>query len=217
MINSKKAIIFDLDGSLVDSMWIWKQVDHDYLARFGYELPPTLQAEIGGKSFSETAEFVKEKFNIPHTVEEIKEDWNKMAFELYTTKVFLKEGVKEIMEYAKNRQMKLGIATSNSRFLVDCLLEALNITSYFHCVKTSCDVKRGKPFPDVYLAVSNELEIDPKDCLVFEDIVNGIVAAKTAGMTVCGVEDIYSHDSKEEKMKVSDFYIHSYLDICFNN
>ena len=85
-----EAVIFDLDGSMVDSMWVWKSIDIEYLGRFGIRLPEDLQASIGGKSFSETAVYFKERFGIPDEPQTIKEDWNRMAWEKYTHEVPLK-------------------------------------------------------------------------------------------------------------------------------
>lgn len=83
LLDQKKAVLFDLDGTLVDSMWMWKQIDIEYLGRFGYECPPLLQKEIEGMSFTETAFYFKEKFQIPHTLEEIKQAWIDMSIEKY--------------------------------------------------------------------------------------------------------------------------------------
>ena len=77
MLQDIKIAIFDLDGSLVDSMWIWKDIDIEYLGRFGIQLPQSLQSEIEGMSFSETAVYFKERFHIPDSLDKIKEDWNK--------------------------------------------------------------------------------------------------------------------------------------------
>ena len=92
MLNGIKAVIFDLDGSLVDSMWIWKDIDIEYLGRFGISLPPNLQSEIEGKSFSETAVFFKERFQIPDSIEQMKQDWNEMAWQKYIHDVDRKSG-----------------------------------------------------------------------------------------------------------------------------
>ena len=78
-----KGVIFDLDGTLVDSMWMWEAIDIEYLARFGIELPPDLQKKISGMSFSETAVYFKETFKIPDSLEKIKQTWNEMAFYKY--------------------------------------------------------------------------------------------------------------------------------------
>ena len=213
MLQNKKAVIFDLDGTLVDSMWMWKAIDIEYLGKFGISLPKTLQKDIEGMSFSETAVYFKETFQIPDSLEEIKATWNRMAYKKYTKEVPLKTGVKEFLDYCKKNGIKLGIATSNSRELVDATLEALNIREYFDCVMTACEVAKGKPAPDIYLAVAESVEVKPAECLVFEDIEMGILAGKSAGMEVCAVEDAFSMDQMELKKKLADYYIKDYYEI----
>ena len=83
----------------------------------------------------------------------------------------------------------------------------------FSCIMTGCDVKQGKPSPEIYLAVAQALQVMPKDCLVFEDIVPGIQAGKNAGMEVCAVEDAYSLYQTEEKKALADYYIKDYREI----
>ena len=213
MLQNKKAVIFDLDGTLVDSMWMWRAIDIEYLGKFGISLPKTLQKDIEGMSFSETAVYFKETFQIPDSLEEIKATWNRMAYEKYTKEVPLKTGVKEFLDYCKKNGIKLGIATSNSRELVDATLEALNIREYFDCVMTACEVDKGKPAPDIYLAVAEKVKVNPAQCLVFEDIEMGILAGKNAGMEVCAVEDDFSKYMTEEKKKLADYYIVDYKEL----
>ena len=215
MLTNRKAVIFDLDGTLVDSMWMWKAIDIEYLGRYGYDLPQNLQKDIEGMSFSETAVYFKETFQIPDTLEEIKATWNRMAYDKYTKEVPLKKGVQEFLDYCKKNGILLGIATSNSRELVDATLEALNIKEYFACVMTACEVAKGKPAPDIYLAVAEKIQAEPSRCLVFEDIEMGIMAGKNAGMEVCAVEDEFSMNQIEAKKKLADYYIKDYFDIKF--
>lgn len=208
-----KAVIFDLDGSLVDSMWIWKAIDIEYLGKFGIELPPDLQDSIGGKSFTETAIYFKERFQISDSLEHIKEDWNRMAYDKYANEVPLKPGVREFLNYCREHQIRLGIATSNSRELVDNIVRTHDLADYFDCVMTGCEVAKGKPAPDIYLAVAKQLEVAPADCLVFEDIVQGIQAGKAAGMQVCAVDDAFSRAQEKEKRNLADYYIHHYNEV----
>lgn len=213
ILHNIDAVIFDLDGSLVDSMWMWKEIDIEYLGRFGIPLPEDLQNEIEGMSFSETAFFFKERFQIPHSLEEIKADWNRMAWDKYTHEVPLKEGAGEFIAYCMTQGIKLGIATSNSRELVENVISALDLQECFSCIMTGCDVAKGKPAPDVYLAVAEALQVEPARCLVFEDIVPGILAGKAAGMKVCAVEDEYSMYQRDEKKELADFYIQDYHEV----
>ncbi len=213
MLKDIDAVIFDMDGSLVDSMWIWQEIDIEYLGKFGISLPDGLQGQIEGKSFSETAEFFKERFRIPDSVQKIKDDWNAMAWDKYTHEVPLKEGVDAFLKHCREKGILLGIATSNSRELVQNVAAVHGLEDYFSCIMTGCDVAKGKPSPDIYLAVAKELHVEPRRCLVFEDIIPGIQAGKAAGMKVCAVEDAYSLAIREEKEAMADYYIETFYDI----
>ena len=207
------TVIFDVDGTMADSMWMWKRIDKEYLGRFNIPLPDTLQSEIEGMSFYETALYFKEHFEIADPVEKIMADWNEMAWEKYEKEVPLKTGVREFMEICKNRGIKMGIATSNSRELLETVERVHGLTEYISCIKTGSEVQRGKPAPDIYLAVAGELQADPAKCLVFEDLPAGIMAGKNAGMKVCAVQDAYSLDSDREKRRLADYYIEGFWEI----
>lgn len=212
MLTGIDAVIFDLDGTLVDSMWIWKAIDIEYLNKFGVELPDNLQKEIEGMSFSETAVYFKERFQIPDEIEQIKATWNEMALMKYRTEIPLKDGVLGFLKYLKRQGIKTGIATSNSRELVEAVVESLKIREYFDAIHTSCEVPRGKPAPDIYLLVSSNLSVPPERCMVFEDIPAGILAGKAAGMKVCAVQDEFSREMEEEKRRLADYFIDRYPD-----
>ena len=210
MLENTDAVIFDLDGSLVDSMWMWRDIDIAYLARFQISLPEDLQNRIAGMSFSETAAYFKERFSLPDSLETIKADWNRMARDKYLYEVPLKPGAYEFLTGLKERGIALGIATSNSRQLVENIADVHNLHNYFSCIMTGCDVARWKPAPDIYLSVAETLIVSPSRCLVFEDILPGILAGKNAGMRVCAVEDDYSLPEKEEKKALADYYIENF-------
>ncbi|MCM1534926.1 MAG: HAD family phosphatase [Clostridium sp.] len=210
MLQGIDAVIFDLDGSLVDSMWMWKAIDIEYLGKFGIPLPEDLQSGIEGKSFHETSVYFKERFPIPDSIEQMKEDWNRMAWEKYEKEVPLKPGVEEFLQGCKNHHIRLGIGTSNSRQLMDHIAGVHRLENYFECIMTGCDVERGKPSPDIYLAAARGLQTEPSRCLVFEDIVAGIQAGKAAGMRVCAVEDAYSMAARAAKEELADYYIEDY-------
>lgn len=213
MWKDKKAVIFDFDGTLVDSMWMWGEIDIEYLARFHIAVPDTLQLDIAGMSFSETAVYFKETFQIPDSLDEIKKTWNDMAMYKYTHEVPMKPGAMEFLKRLKEAGIRMGIATSNSKELVEASVEALGLTEFFDEIHTSCEVAKGKPAPDIYLLVADRLGVEPKDCLVFEDISEGILAGKRAGMQVCAVEDEFSLPMTEEKKKLADYYIVSYDEV----
>ena len=209
-LNDFEAVIFDLDGSLVDSMWMWKAIDIEYLAGHGIEAPKTLQKDIGGRSFVETARYFKDRFNLTDSIEKIGDDWNRMAWDKYTNEVPLKEGVSEFLDRCMQNGIRLGIASSNSTELINQVLSSHGIKDKFQSVKSGTQVVKGKPAPDIYLTVADELRAEPSRCLVFEDLVDGIKAAKNAGMTVVAVSDDYSRHSDDLKKELADDYIEDY-------
>ena len=208
-----QAVIFDLDGTLIDSMWMWKQIDIDYLARHGHPLPEDLQGCIEGMSFSETAVYFKERFSLSDPLDVIKADWNRMAYDIYVNEVPLKPGAMEFLQYLREHGIRTGIATSNSKELLMAVLESLKITEYFDELHTSCEVEKGKPAPDIYLLVAEKLGIAPENCLVFEDIIQGIHAGKAAGMKVCAVKDEFSVQQEPEKKTAADSFINSFTEL----
>lgn len=210
MLQDIDAVIFDMDGSLVDSMWMWRAIDIEYLGRYGIPLPKDLQAKIEGMSFQETACYFKENFAIPDSMEEIMAEWNRMAWDKYMYEVPLKKGIPDFLKNCRENGIRLGIATSNSRELVENVASVHKLRDYFSCIMTGSDVLRGKPSPDIYLAVAESLGVPAGRCLVFEDIVAGILAGKNAGMRVCAVEDEYSADFRERKQELADYYIDDY-------
>lgn len=214
MLENKKAVIFDLDGSLVDSMWIWPEVDIQYMKKYHLTQPENFHKAIEGMSYTETAQYFLDTFpSLRCTLDDVREEWKDMTIELYTTKVPLKPGAREFLEDMHDRGILMGIATSNARELVDAALKALHVEGFFASVRTSCEVAAGKPAPDVYLKVAEDLHVKPEHCLVFEDVPKGIEAGLNAGMSVCAVDDEFSRPDEAEKKRLADYFIRDYYDI----
>lgn len=213
MLEQIQSVIFDLDGTLVDSMWLWHDIDVEFLEQRGLTLPDTYQQEIEGMSFTETAAYTKKLFHLSESVEELKEIWNRMAIEKYTYEVHFKPGAKRFLQHCRKQKIPVGIATSNSRELVGAVAKSLHFEDYIQEIVTACEVERGKPAPDVYLEAASRLGVEPCRCLVFEDVPMGILAGKNAGMRVCAVEDEFSIGQQEEKRRLADYYITDYHEI----
>lgn len=213
MLTNIKAVIFDLDGTLVDSMGIWKDIDIEYLGARGLTLPEDLQKSIEGMSFSETAHYFKERFRLSDTIEEIKSAWNQMAWDKYSKEIQFKTGAKEFVQYLRENGIKTGIATSNSIELVKAVLGNHDMEKQFDSIHTSCEVSKGKPAPDIYELVARDLGVEASECLVFEDVPQGIMAGKNAGMKVCAIADGYSAPFVDKKREISDYYIEDYFEI----
>ncbi|OOB77186.1 MAG: HAD family hydrolase [Epulopiscium sp. Nuni2H_MBin003] len=208
-----EAVIFDLDGTLVDSMWVWATLDDEFLEKFGYVMPKELGPLLEGLGFTETAQMFKDYFNLPLSIEEIKKIWNEMAAKMYAMRVDLKVGVVEFLEYLQRNKIEMGIATSNSIELTQLVLEKHNIAHFFKSIVTSCDVEQGKPHPFVYIEVAKRLGVEPEKCLVFEDIPNGIIGAKSANMTVWGIEDMQPDEVKIKAKKLADRWVQNYHEV----
>lgn len=213
MLCQIDAVIFDLDGTLADSMGIWLELDRDFFDDRNMEFPKDLNEKIEGMGFTETAVYFKERFHMEESVEEIKQSWNDTAFEKYRTNAVLKPGAREFIELLKEKGIRIGIATSNSNLLVEEFLRVQGLTDSIDAVTTVCDVSSGKPDPEVYLVTAKKLGIEPERCLVFEDVPMGILAGKNAGMRVCGVEDTYAEHLREKKMELADYYIDDFTDL----
>ncbi len=210
MLKEIKAVIFDLDGTLVDSMWIWKQVDIDYLEKHGHPLPDDLQKDIEGMSFTETAQYFKNRFGIEDSIDDIKAEWNAMALDLYTNKIDLKPHVWTLLEQFEKMGLAMGIGTSNSPELAGAVVKSRGIDRFIKVLRTSCQVDKGKPAPDIFLSVARALGAEPHECLVFEDTHAGVLAGKRAGMKVIAIYDPLSAPFREAIEKDADMYLECY-------
>lgn len=211
-MNTIQAAIFDLDGTLVDSMWVWAEIDNEYLKNKGYDVPLNLKDNINHLSFTQVAMYFKETFNLDDSIETIMNDWNAMAYTHYSKNIVLKEGALDFLKKLKSSNIKLGLATSNSVPLLEAVLKNNNIYSYFNCITTTSEVSRGKDHPDVYLLAANKLGVNPSNCIVFEDIVPAILGAKAANMKTIAIYDEASENSKDELINLADKYIINFND-----
>lgn len=208
-----KGAIFDLDGTLVDSMWIWEKIDKDYLEKKGHAVPANLKDNINHLSFNQTAMYFKNAFKLEDSIDAIMSDWTTMAYTHYSKNVFLKNGALEFLKRLKLSGIKIGLATSNSVPLLEAALKNNNIYSYFDCITTTSEVTRGKDNPDVYLLAAKKLGINPCDCVVFEDIVPAIIGAKAANMKTVAIYDKFEEANKEELTSLADKYIMDFHEI----
>ncbi|MCR5686749.1 MAG: HAD family phosphatase [Lachnospiraceae bacterium] len=207
------AVLFDLDGTVVDSMWIWKQIDIDYFCKYDLELPKDYQKEIEGLSFYETAVLTHDRYIPQISVDTIMMEWNDMAYEHYAHIIKPKEYVIDFLKYLRSSGHKVGMVTSNSKPLCSATLKNNGMIGFFDTVITGEDSIAGKPAPDVYLKCAALLGVDNSRCVVFEDLCNGIIAGNRAGMTTVAVNDEYSGHQWEEKCSMADYSILSYKEI----
>ena len=212
-LNNIKAAIFDLDGTLVDSMWVWKQIDIDYLSSKGHDVPNNLNDEITHLSFSQTAEYFKKRFSIEDSIEDIMNTWDTMAYNHYKNNVKLKPNALNYLKKLKNSGIKLGLATSSSTSLLTATLINNNAFDLFDAITVTDEVKKSKSNPDIYLLAAKKLGVSPSECMVYEDIIAAVEGVKLAGMKVTGVYDEHAKHQIELLKKECDNYIYSYEEL----
>ena len=214
MINNIEALIFDMDGTMIDSMRVWKDIDDEYIEKYDLTEPEDFHEAMEGLSYTETAEYFLKVFpTLPKTVEDLKAEWYEMALYKYSHEMELKEGLEEVIRGARAKGIRIGIATSNDRKLVEACLRGMGVEELVDTISTGCEVKKGKPAPDVYLKAAGDLGVAPENCLVFEDVPMGIMAGKNAGMKVCAVYDWFSASQTERKKELADYFIKNYKEI----
>lgn len=207
-LKSFDAVIFDMDGTIMDSLGIWERIDYDFLEKKrGISVPGDYVHDIAAMSFSEIAQYTKNRFNLPDTPQELMQEWTDMAIYEYSHNVFLKPFVKEFIEYLKNCGKKIILCTSSPEYFFKPALKNNGIYDLFDAFANTCEAGVGKNSPKVYLLAAQKAGVAPEKCLVFEDVISAAVSAKRAGMTVCGVYDERSRSRQNELRAVCDMYI----------
>ncbi len=204
------AVIFDLDGTLVDSMWLWLEVDREFLEKRKLSMPENLGKEIEGMGFQETANYFKKTFNLPDSPESIMAEFKAQTTEFYEKKIFVKEGIRELLDLFKASGKPMAVATSNALTLAQKVLVNNGIDHYFEKIVTSDMVRRGKPSPDVFLEAAARIGVPAEKCLVFEDTHAGVKGAKAAGMDVVAIYDEVSAPHRQVITEDADYYLETY-------
>lgn len=208
-----KGVIFDLDGTILDSLQVWKKVDTLFFESKNLNMPFDYIYNIKSMTLLEAAQYTKEICGIDDSPQSIIEQWKNIAYEEYKTNVPLKDGVYEYILFLKENNIKIGIATACEKNLYEVCLKANNIYDFFDTIVDSTYVDRGKNYPDIYELCAKNLNLDSKDIIVFEDIVDAIKGAKKAGMRVYAVYDKNSLENIEELIKESDEYITDFREL----
>ncbi|GHV65981.1 beta-phosphoglucomutase [Spirochaetia bacterium] len=191
-LNQYAGAIFDLDGTLIDSMHVWDHIARDWLIAGGIDpalIPADMETAFVSMTIAETTAYAIDHFGIPLSQEEIAAQWEAMAFGKYRDTVPLKPGAAELLRALAGRGMKLAIATSCFPACCEAALDRHGIRKYFSAIVYSGEVKRNKSFPDIWLAAASRMDLAPESCVVFEDMYAAIRGVRAAGMGFVAVYD----------------------------
>lgn len=233
MFLNKRAVIFDLDGTLIDSLGIWSLVDQMLvreLSREHVELTEQeaydLRAEALGRYGEGSAAYVaycgdlKEKFGMPGTAETIHHRRYEIAREVLAKHVAWREGAPELIHALKNAGLRLAIGTTTRRRNIETyanenigLKSKVDFAATFEVIKTRDEVEHVKPDPEVHLRIMAEMGLEPKDCLIVEDATAGLRAAKAAGIDAVVVTERHSEVDRGENDKLALLRVESLTEL----
>lgn len=174
-----KALILDFDGTMVNSLPLWHEVDLEFLGKRNIELPDDLLGIIEGMNLYDCAVYFKERFLLTESEEMIIDEWKTLIREKYK-ELPLKDGLSELLEEWLG---PIAIASSSERDLIDSVLKKHKLEDVFSAIVTTAEVGASKPLPDVYLEAARQLGYHPSHCYVIEDTHTGVLGANNAGMT----------------------------------
>ena len=207
-----KGTIFDVDGTLLDSMHIWGELGKRYLSSVGIEAKPGLAKILFPMSLHESSEYLKNEYNLPDSVEQITEDTIKILSDFYRYEAAPKPGALAFVKKMQSRNIPMAITTSGDRRILDAALERLGVSDCFTTILTCSDLKTTKREPAIYLRAAELLGTKPEETAVFEDVLHAIKAARSAGFITYAVEDISSMQDRKEIKRTADFSLQDFSD-----
>jgi HAD superfamily hydrolase (TIGR01509 family) len=208
-----RAVIFDLDGVLADSEPWWNQIDAQLLKEYGADYNGEYHEEVLGVSFPIAVEFYKKAFNISApTTKEMMKRRGEIATEFFANRVGLFPNTREALEELRRLPVRLGLATSSVSASARPFLDRHQLTQFFEVIVTGDEIERGKPEPDIYLVTAKKLGVPASECLVIEDSLSGIAAAKAAHMRVAAIPDRRFVDP-EDYEKQADYLLNDLSEI----
>ena len=207
-----RAVIFDLDGVLADSELWWSEIDAKLLAQYGVNYRGEYHRNVLGVSYRLAVEFYKKVFDLSVPAEEMMRQRAEIAIDFFANRVGLFPSAKRVLKELRQMNLRLAVATSSVSASVRPFLNRHNLTSSFDVIVTGDEIERGKPQPDIYLRAAEKLSLAADECLVIEDALSGIAAAKAAKMRVAAIPDTRFVDPREFE-KEADYLLSSLSEI----
>jgi len=207
---STPGMVFDFDGTLADSMGVWRRVDEEFLRRRGLDEPEGYVEALSTRNFAGCADWVIERFSLDESPQEIMDEWNLLALEDYQHNVSLKPQVREYLEMVRSLGVRTSIATTLTHDLLEAALVANGAVDLFDALATSDDTARDKHHPDLYLLAARRMGVEADRCSAYEDIVPGALSARGAGMLTIGVRDSSGHQDAEGLRRAAHAFIEDF-------
>jgi len=196
-LNKIKGVIFDLDGVLVDTEHYQSQAWIEVLKNYHISLSQKDMLNYKGKSAEVIEEELKKKYGLEIKKGELVQKRNKKVLEIFKNKeIKLMPYSKDAVEFFKKQGKKLAIASTGAKKEVLLKLQKTDLLPYFLAVTSRSDVKKGKPYPDIYLIATKKLDLKPKECLAIEDTQPGVESAKSAGLFCFAVPNEFSKNQE---------------------
>ena len=208
-----KAVIFDMDGTLIDSTGIWHEIDKAFFAKRNMELPADYAQHIVHLGLTQAAIYTKETYHLQESVQDIIKEWHDMSVDMYKYHVPLKEGALELLELFKSNSVKMAIATANDEPLYRPCIERLGIGDYFDAIADVNTAKEGKQSAKIYLDLAKKMGAKPQNTLVLEDMPTCVKTAFKSGFITVAVYDNASKDYDEEKKNNSILFINNFYEL----
>lgn len=212
-LKNIEGAVFDLDGTLLDSSWVWEKVDEKFLGDRGFQVPDDYVDEISPLGAERAAVYTIERFGLNEDKDDIVREWIEMAKKEYATEVVCNPYAKEFLEELHKLNIKMAVATSSDRELFMKTLEREGILKYFQKIVTVDEVERGKGYPDIYEEAARRIKVNPHKCLVFEDILAGVTGASLGEFNVVAVFDEKSKHNWEKIKSISKYSINDYKEL----
>ncbi len=206
-----KSAIFDMDGTLVDSLmfWdiFWQDIGRNYLKQENFKPDEEVDKKIRTMIFSDAMSYIKKYYEIPLDEEKFLAESEKNIENFYITTVKGKEGARELLDYLKSKKIKMCVASATDMKYIEIALESCGLRDYFDTVLSCADIGVGKDQPDIYLKAMKKLGDSAEEICVFEDSYVALETAKKIGFQTVGIYDKYNYEQDRLK-KASSIYLH---------
>jgi len=212
-LKTIRGVIFDVDGTLLDSMSLWGRVEADYLIGLGVTPRPGMSDDLRMLGGLEVPMYFQEEYGLRETVEEIITGINGMAEDFYLNKVPLKEGVFDVVELLYAHGIKMCVATATDRCLVEPALKRCGVLNYFERIFTCGEEATSKSRPDIYIRAAAFLGTKIKNTLVVEDALYAMESARSAGFPIAAIYDFSEDDQQDEIKTLCDIYLKSFEEL----